>query len=83
MTAFLLSQGMASRYQDMGGMPAPAPSRRGRIIVAKSVSKSASDSITRASAKMLNRTDLTRRLIGVLKHDEAVVAGIGNTNFDL
>jgi hypothetical protein len=51
--------------------------------VSKSVSKSASDSITRASAKMLNRTDLTRRLVGVLKHDEAVVAGISNTNFDL
>lgn len=51
--------------------------------MAKSVSKSASDSITRASAKVLNRTDLTRRLVAALKHDEAVVAGIGNTNFDL
>ena len=32
---------------------------------------------------MMNRGDLTRRLVAKLKHDEAVVAGIGNTNFDL
>src|SRR5450755_3036093 len=31
----------------------------------------------------LNRADLTKRLVGKLKHDEAVVAGIGNTNWDL
>lgn len=31
----------------------------------------------------LNRGDLTRRLVAKLKHGEAVVAGIGNTNFDL
>lgn len=31
----------------------------------------------------LNRADLTRRLVAKLKHDEAVVAGIGNTNWDL
>jgi thiamine pyrophosphate-dependent acetolactate synthase large subunit-like protein len=37
----------------------------------------------RAAAKTLNRTALTRRLVQQLKHDEAVVAGIGNTNFDL
>ena len=33
--------------------------------------------------KRLHRADLTKRLIGKLKHDEAVVAGIGNTNWDL
>jgi thiamine pyrophosphate-dependent acetolactate synthase large subunit-like protein len=33
-------------------------------------------------SKVLNRSDLTRRLVAKLK-DEAVVAGIGNTNFDL
>lgn len=32
---------------------------------------------------LLNRSDLTKRLVAKLKHDEAVVAGIGNTNFDL
>ncbi|MGP0086576.1 MAG: thiamine pyrophosphate-dependent enzyme [Steroidobacteraceae bacterium] len=37
----------------------------------------------RSSAKTLNRTALTRRLVQRLSHDEAVVAGIGNTNFDL
>jgi thiamine pyrophosphate-dependent acetolactate synthase large subunit-like protein len=31
----------------------------------------------------LNRADLTKRLVAKLKRDEAVVAGIGNTNFDL
>ncbi len=32
---------------------------------------------------MMNRGDLTKRLVAKLTHDEAVVAGIGNTNFDL
>jgi thiamine pyrophosphate-dependent acetolactate synthase large subunit-like protein len=31
----------------------------------------------------MNRFDLTRRLLAGLAGDEAVVAGIGNTNFDL
>lgn len=35
------------------------------------------------NAKVMNRYDLTRRLVAQLKKDEAVVAGIGNTNFDL
>jgi thiamine pyrophosphate-dependent acetolactate synthase large subunit-like protein len=37
----------------------------------------------RGSIKTLNRTALTKRLVAKLKADEAVVAGIGNTNFDL
>jgi len=37
----------------------------------------------RAAARILNRTMLTQRLVQRLKHDEAVVAGLGNTNFDL
>lgn len=39
--------------------------------------------MNRTLAKTLNRTDLTRRLVARLTHGEAVVAGIGNTNFDL
>ena len=35
------------------------------------------------NAKVMNRFELTRRLAGKLKHDEAVIGGIGNTNFDL
>ena len=31
----------------------------------------------------MNRFDLTKRLVGQLKRDEAVIGGIGNTNFDL
>ena len=31
----------------------------------------------------LNRTELTKRLVAKLKHDEAVIGGIGNTNWDL
>lgn len=31
----------------------------------------------------MNRSDLTRRLVAKLHNDEAVVGGIGNTNFDL
>jgi thiamine pyrophosphate-dependent acetolactate synthase large subunit-like protein len=37
----------------------------------------------RSLVKTLNRTALTRRLVRRLTHEEAVVAGIGNTNFDL
>ena len=36
-----------------------------------------------ADVQRLNRADLTKRLVAKLKHDEAVVAGIGNSNFDL
>jgi thiamine pyrophosphate-dependent acetolactate synthase large subunit-like protein len=35
------------------------------------------------AVKLLNRAELTKRLVAKLRHDEAVVAGIGNTNFDL
>src|SRR5467141_3295587 len=35
------------------------------------------------NTKMMNRFDLTSRLIGRLKDEEAVIGGIGNTNFDL
>src|SRR5262249_49944469 len=35
------------------------------------------------NAKVLNRFDLTKQLVARLRHDEAVIGGIGNTNFDL
>jgi thiamine pyrophosphate-dependent acetolactate synthase large subunit-like protein len=35
------------------------------------------------NAKVMNRFDLTKRLVGRLKRDEAVIGGIGNSNFDL
>jgi thiamine pyrophosphate-dependent acetolactate synthase large subunit-like protein len=35
------------------------------------------------NAKVVNRFDLTKRLVAKLKHEEAVIGGIGNTNFDL
>ena len=35
------------------------------------------------NAKVMNRFELTRRMVAQLKHEEAVVGGIGNTNFDL
>jgi thiamine pyrophosphate-dependent acetolactate synthase large subunit-like protein len=35
------------------------------------------------NAKVMNRFDLTKRLVAKLKHEEAVVGGIGNANFDL
>jgi thiamine pyrophosphate-dependent acetolactate synthase large subunit-like protein len=35
------------------------------------------------NAKVMSRLDLTKRLVGKLKRDEAVIGGIGNTNFDL
>lgn len=35
------------------------------------------------NAKVMNRFELTKRLVARLKHEEAVVGGIGNSNFDL
>jgi thiamine pyrophosphate-dependent acetolactate synthase large subunit-like protein len=37
----------------------------------------------RAAAKVMNRFDLTRRLVAKLKKEEAVIGGIGHTHFDL
>ena len=37
----------------------------------------------RDEAKIMNRFDLTRRLVAKLEREEAVIGGIGNTNFDL
>jgi thiamine pyrophosphate-dependent acetolactate synthase large subunit-like protein len=36
-----------------------------------------------ANLKVTNRFDLTKRFVALLRHGEAVVGGIGNTNFDL
>ncbi len=33
--------------------------------------------------KVMNRLDLTKRAVARLQHDEAVIGGIGNSNFDL
>src|SRR6202165_6060199 len=35
------------------------------------------------NTKVMNRFDLTSRLLAKLKSEEAVIGGIGNTNFDL
>jgi thiamine pyrophosphate-dependent acetolactate synthase large subunit-like protein len=35
------------------------------------------------NAKVMNRLALTKRLVAQLKRDEAVIGGIGNSNFDL
>jgi thiamine pyrophosphate-dependent acetolactate synthase large subunit-like protein len=43
----------------------------------------AAPTIDTADVKVLNRAELTKRLVAKLTRDEAVVAGIGNTNFDL
>jgi thiamine pyrophosphate-dependent acetolactate synthase large subunit-like protein len=35
------------------------------------------------NTKMMNRFELTKRLVSRLKNEEAVIGGIGNSNFDL
>ena len=35
------------------------------------------------NAKVMSRFDLTKRAVAHLKHEEAVIGGIGNTHFDL
>jgi thiamine pyrophosphate-dependent acetolactate synthase large subunit-like protein len=39
--------------------------------------------MTRRNTKVMNRLDLTKRLVAKLKREEAVIGGIGNANFDL
>ncbi len=39
--------------------------------------------LRREDAKVMNRADITRRLVARLGNGEAVVGGIGHTNFDL
>lgn len=36
-----------------------------------------------SQTRLMNRSDLTRRLVARLKRNEAVIGGIGNNNFDL
>ena len=36
-----------------------------------------------SNAALMNRFEMTRRLLAKLSHGEAVIGGIGNTNFDL
>jgi len=52
----------------------------GRQIEVRNVS---APTIDAPAVKVLNRAELTKRLVAKLARDEAVVAGIGNTNFDL
>ena len=39
--------------------------------------------VRREQAKVMNRFDITKRMIAHLRHEEAVIGGIGYTNFDL
>jgi thiamine pyrophosphate-dependent acetolactate synthase large subunit-like protein len=39
--------------------------------------------VTREQAKVMNRFEITKRLIELLRNEEAVIGGIGYTNFDL
>ena len=47
------------------------------------MSNAASTVASYDNAKVVNRFNLTKRLVARLKHEEAVIGGIGNTNFDL
>lgn len=42
-----------------------------------------SEDTANRNTKVMNRYDVTSRLIGKLQNEEAVIGGIGNTNFDL
>ena len=39
--------------------------------------------VTRDLAKVMNRFDITKRMVALLRQEEAVIGGIGYTNFDL
>lgn len=44
---------------------------------------SSNKQVTRAEAKVMNRSDLTCRLVARLDRNEAVIGGVGYNNFDL
>ena len=47
------------------------------------MASSANQPTSRDHAKVMNRFDITKQMIGLLHQDEAVIGGIGYTNFDL
>lgn len=47
------------------------------------MSFAANHPVHRDQAKVMNRFDITQRMVSRLKHEEAVIGGIGYTNFDL
>src|SRR6202165_233971 len=47
------------------------------------MSRAVSAAASYDNAKVVNRFDLTKRLVAKLRNEEAVIGGIGNTNFDL
>ena len=47
------------------------------------MASSANQPTSRDQAKVMNRFDITKQMIGLLHQDEAVIGGIGYTNFDL
>lgn len=47
------------------------------------MTQTSTGAVSAHNAKVMNRFELTKRLVGQLKHDEAVIGGIGNANFDL
>jgi len=51
--------------------------------MSQSMSQTQTGAIGAHNAKIMNRFTLTQRLVDKLKHDEAVIGGIGNANFDL
>src|SRR6202008_5097382 len=48
-----------------------------------SMTKKPSGAVCAHNAKVMNRFELTKRLVAQLKRDEAVIGGIGNAKFDL
>jgi thiamine pyrophosphate-dependent acetolactate synthase large subunit-like protein len=51
--------------------------------MSKKPARGTADQRATSNAKIMNRYDLCCRLVARLKHGEAVIGGIGNTNFDL
>jgi thiamine pyrophosphate-dependent acetolactate synthase large subunit-like protein len=47
------------------------------------MTRPANQPIRRDQAKVMNRFDITKRMVTLLRQDEAVIGGIGYTNFDL
>ena len=65
-----------------GADPVAASDRRQSVREVSAAMNTAAD-IPSRNTKIMNRFDLTSRLVAKLADEEAVIGGIGNTNFDL
>ena len=85
---FIMDRSITQAVRHAGAVlfhPVAAADRRQslREIGGGDMALQANQPVSRDQAKVMNRFDITKRMVARLRHDEAVIGGIGYTNFDL